>query len=322
MYRSSRGLLATLAFGALCGGASGSDRPPDETITGTSALSAVDDARDVVPTTPDRIGRILAQVMVNGQGPYRFMVDTGANHTALSASMLSRLGLSPDQGVLITVIGIVGSQTTASVHLDSVDAGLLHMRDVQIPVLAGPVLADIDGILGSDGLTDKTVTADFAHDRLTISRGVGGVPIADVVVPGHLISQRLLRIDCRIGGVSAKAVIDTGSPRSLANFALLNALLRRSRESASSAPTGVVDATEASQAAVIRPVPSLQFGTASVDNLYLTFGNFRIFKDWGLENQPAVLVGMDVLGTFAEITIDYRRQEFGVYPKADMISYR
>jgi hypothetical protein len=322
MYRSSRGLLATLALGALCGGASGSDRPPDETITGTSALSALDDGRDVVPTTPDRIGRILAQVMVNGRGPYRFMVDTGANHTALSASMLSRLGLSPDEGKLITVIGIVGSQTTASVHLNSVDAGLLHMRDVQIPVLAGPVLADIDGILGSDGLTDKTVTADFAHDRLTISRGIGGVPIGDVVVPGRLVSQGLLLIDCQFGGVSAKAVIDTGSPRTLANWALLNALLRRSGASAPSVPTGVVDATEASQAAVVRPVPSMRFGTASVDNLYLTFGNFRVFKDWGLENQPAVLVGMDVLGSFAEITIDYRRHEFGVYPRPEMITYR
>jgi hypothetical protein len=322
MDRSSRALLAALAFGVLCGGASGSDPPPDDNLTRSSARSALDDARDVVPTTPDRVGRILAQVMINGRGPYRFMVDTGANHTALSASMLSRLSLSPDEGALITVIGIVGSQTTASVHLDSVDAGLLHMRDVQLPVLAGPVLADIDGILGSDGLTDKTVTADFAHDRLTISRGLGGVPIGDVVVSGQLISQRLLRIDCQIGGVNAKAVIDTGSPRSLANFALLKALLRRSAESAASAPTGVVDATEAFQAAVIRPVPTMHFGTASVSNLYLTFGNFRVFKDWGLENQPAVLVGMDVLGSFAEITIDYRRQEFGVYPRPDMITYR
>ena len=66
----------------------------------------------------------------------------------------------------------------------------------------------------------------------------------------------------------------------------------------------------------------MHFGTASVSNLYLTFGNFRVFKDWGLENQPAVLVGMDVLGSFAEITIDYRRQEFGVYPRPDMITYR
>jgi predicted aspartyl protease len=263
--------------------------------------------------------RILARVTVNGRGPYRFMVDTGANHTALAASMLAELGLSVDRDRSVTVLGINGSVTAPSVHLEGLDVGALHLRDLQVPVLAGPLLDDIDGILGIDGLENKTVTADFMHNRFSVTGSLGGVPIGDVVIPGRLISNHLLQVSCQVNGIKAKAVIDTGSPRTLANWALLNALVRRSGASASSIPTGVIDATESLQPAVIERVSSVQFGAATISNPYLTFGAFRVFTTWGLEDQPALLIGMDLLGSFAEMSIDYRRKEFGVYPRVGMI---
>jgi predicted aspartyl protease len=142
------------------------------------------------------------------------------------------------------------------------------------------------------------------------------------VIPGRLISQHLLEVDCRVDGVKAKAIIDTGSARTLANWALLRALARRAGASAVSIPTDVVDATEALQAAVIEPVSVMQIGAATISNFYITFGTFRVFKTWGIEDQPAVLVGMDVLGSFAEISIDYRRKELGLYPRPGMISLK
>ena len=86
-------------------------------------------------------------------------------------------------------------------------------------------------------------------------------------------------------------------------------------------PGAVVDATEASQAAVLEPVPLMQIGTATIRNFYMTFGSFRVFSTWGLEARPAVLIGMDVLGSFAEMSIDYRRKELGLYPRPDMINF-
>ncbi|HEX6572433.1 MAG TPA: aspartyl protease family protein, partial [Steroidobacteraceae bacterium] len=41
-----------------------------------------------VPTRLDRAGRVLAPVMVNGQGPYRFILDTGANRAVLAPRVL------------------------------------------------------------------------------------------------------------------------------------------------------------------------------------------------------------------------------------------
>jgi predicted aspartyl protease len=315
--------MLALALGALCGSAAGGEAGSADLTPHSGTRAAADGTQALtIATTPERSDRILARVMVNGRGPYRFMVDTGANHTALAASMLPALGISADGNKTITVLGINGSVIAPSVHLDSLDAGGLHLSNLQVPVLAGPLLADIDGILGIDGLENKTMTANFLHDRFVVTGSLGGVPIGDVVVSGRLISQHLLEVDCRVNGVKAKAVIDTGSPRTLANWALLRALAQKSGPSASSIPTEVVDATEALQAAVIEPVSSMQIDAATISNLYVTFGTFRVFKTWGLEDQPAVLVGMDLLGSFAEISIDYRRKELGIYPRADMISLK
>ena len=47
------------------------------------------------PTRLDRVGRVVTPVVINGRGPFRFVLDTGANRSVLSASegrILSRQG--------------------------------------------------------------------------------------------------------------------------------------------------------------------------------------------------------------------------------------
>src|SRR5262245_22989425 len=48
------------------------------------------------PTRSDRLGRVVAPVIVNGQGPFRFIVDTGANRSAVSQALADQLGLTPN----------------------------------------------------------------------------------------------------------------------------------------------------------------------------------------------------------------------------------
>jgi len=309
-------LAAIVAMPGLGIAASDVADPRTDTLvvpSGSSALYAV-------PTTRDQIGRILAPVTVNGRGPFRFMVDTGANHTVIAASLLPLLGLAADFQSRLPVRGINGSVMAPTVRVSSLDAGALHLRDVQVPVLAGPVLAGIDGILGLDALDNRALTADFVHDRIAIGGAFSGVPLGDAIVPARLVSQRLFEIDGEVAGVPVKAIIDTGGPRTLGNRALWTALTRRSGAAVSAIPTGVIDATDASQSASFEQVPSMRFGTTTLNKPYVTFGEFPVFQLWGLEDQPALLLGMDVLGVFAEMTIDYRRRELGLLPRPEMIA--
>jgi hypothetical protein len=39
------------------------------------------------------------------------------------------------------------------------------------------------------------------------------------------------------------------------------------------------------------------------------YGDFNIFKVWDLQREPAIIIGMDVLGTVASLGIDFEHQD-------------
>ena len=57
-----------------------------------------EEPRFVAPTRHDRIGRIWAPVHINGQGPFRLVLDTGASHSALTPRLAETLGASSGVG--------------------------------------------------------------------------------------------------------------------------------------------------------------------------------------------------------------------------------
>ena len=264
----------------------------------------------------DRIGRIIAPVMINGRGPFRFMLDTGATHTVVAESTLARLELMPAPDTRIAVSGISGSEIAPTVHIDSLDAGDLHFRDLSLPVLAGPVFQGLDGILGMDGFDGMRLSADFLKDRITISRSRGQRPgAAYSIIQVEFLSERLLMVEGHVGRVRVKAIIDTGGTRTIGNRALLVALIERRQNSAQSVQTSVVDATQIWHPGMTGRVPAIRVGESTIGHLDVTFGDFEIFRTWRLQNEPALLIGVDALGTLADLTIDYRRKEVALLPR-------
>jgi hypothetical protein len=279
-------------------------------VGGPATAAPAIPASDAMATRRDRMDRIVVPVRINGRGPFHFMLDTGATRTVLSDSVLADLGLSANPDRPLTVIGVSGSLQVASVHIESIDAGELHFRELDLPVLGGPILAGLDGILGMDGLEGLRLSEDFIHDRTSIIRSTGrrtSFPYS--VVPVQFLSQRLLVADAYVGNVRARAIIDTGGPGSIGNLALLAALTHGPDAHKRGLQVPVLDATQALQQGVLARVPTLRLGAADIERLDVAFGDFHVFRSWGLQSQPAILIGMDVLGTFAELAIDYRRRE-------------
>jgi hypothetical protein len=301
--------LSAAAWGVARGGTA--------TPTAVPMAADSDQASTAISTRRDRIGRLIASVTINGHGPYHFMIDTGANRTVLAESLLAQLGIAPDRQHRINVLGISGEVDAATAHIDSLDTGALHFRDVRLPVLSGMVLDGIDGILGMDGFTGMAMAADFIHDTFTINDSKRQrAPANYSVVPVRFLSQRLLMIDAWVGRVRTRAIIDTGSTHTLGNPALLAALDRASERSGAERDTSVVDATQASQTGRDGRVPAVRLGTATINDLYVTFGDFHVFETWGLNRGPALLIGMDVLGTLAGLRIDFRNRELDLLPRS------
>ena len=85
-----------------------------EAPTGTHVMDDVavvaDEPRFVAPTRRDRIGRIWAPVEINGQGPFRLVLATGASHSALTPRLAHTLGLKMDVDNLVNPIDKLSAQ--------------------------------------------------------------------------------------------------------------------------------------------------------------------------------------------------------------------
>src|SRR5436190_7718717 len=72
------------------------------------------------PTRLDRIGRVMTMVMVNGKGPFRFVIDTGASRSTLAPHLAKSLGLTqPGRNVMLN--GVTGVAEVPTVVVDSLE---------------------------------------------------------------------------------------------------------------------------------------------------------------------------------------------------------
>jgi hypothetical protein len=265
-------------------------------------------------TRIDRTGRVLAPVYVNGRGPYRFILDTGANRSALSSRLVTELELEIAADSAIEVHGVTGSATLPAARDVTLIAGEIVVKLNRMPVLTPGVLADADGILGIEGLAGARIEVDFTRDRVEVTRSSARAPAGYLVVPVTLRHGGLLRTTARVGRVRAIAIIDTGAERSLGNLPLREALLaRRSRKHKERAAT-VLGATEDVTEGTYFLSPKVLIGDAELDHLEITFGDLHVFRLWNVADEPTIVIGMDLLGTAKQLAIDYRRQEIQIRP--------
>ena len=59
-------------------------------------------------------------------------------------------------------------------------------------------------------------------------------------------------------------------------------------------------------------IPSIVAGQLIVRNADIMFSDLHIFEHWHLTSQPALLIGMDVLGKLDTLVIDYGLRELQV----------
>jgi predicted aspartyl protease len=265
------------------------------------------------PTSADRAGRILAAVVIDGRGPYRFILDTGANRSALSSRLAAELGLEPAQGNTVNLHGVTGFAALPFVEVAALTAGDFSYDPGPLPILPTTVFADADGILGMEGFADSRIEVDFKANRVSIERSTGRRAGNGFIVIRARNYRGLLVVDGSISGVPVKAIVDTGAERTLGNAALRDALLRRT-VSQRHTQSRVIGATEQTYDGTSFVVQALRLGTTRLTNLPITFGDMHVFNVWGLDDEPAVLVGMDLIGTLHRFAVDYKRSEIQLMP--------
>jgi hypothetical protein len=263
----------------------------------------------VAPTRRDRIGRIWAPVLIDGKGPFRLVLDTGATRSAVTARTAQLLDAAPSEDGTTRVTGFTGSAIVPTIHVETLEVGELLMGPTNLPVLAD-VFGGAQGVLGIEGLANKRIYADFTHDELVIARSHGERARNDFTVVPLKLEHGLLVASVMVGRIRAKAIIDTGAQSTVGNVALRNALM-------SHAPHGgpreeIIGVTLDVQSGDYLPAPDIDFGHMSVKGVRITFGDMYLFQHWGMTDEPALTLGMDLLGSFDVLIIDYARHELQI----------
>jgi len=256
--------------------------------------------------------RLTTAVYINGRGPYRFLVDTGAERTLIAAELAAQLALPRGRNVLVE--GIIRDEPAVLVEIASLRMGSLLCPALEVPALPRRML-EVDGYLGLDVLDRHRVVLDFRAGTLTVARPQGFFAALwahrdEAVVHTLGGSGRLRASDCLVDGVRAAAFVDTGAEASVSNPALYAALCARAASrQRTGGPVTLYGVTGGTLPGLSTNIDEIRLG-----ELHLTYTPFvvaplEVFDVWGLSGEPALLFGMDCLRRFARVSIDYGRQE-------------
>jgi predicted aspartyl protease len=277
--------------------------PPDEL---SEVVIQAPEPRFVAPTRRDQIGRIWAPVWINDKGPYRLVLDTGANHSGVTAQVAALLGIPLDQSPPLLLRGVMGIATVPTIRVNSFTVGDLTLGPAILPIVTD-AMGGAEGVLATDEFKDKRIVIDFKHDQIDIRRSHNEhARLGFVTISLEHSAAGLLMFHALVGSVHIQAIIDTGGQRTIGNLAMRDALIRRH---AQGRPVQIFDVTAESQTGETFPSPPIQLGSIEILGAGITYGEMPIFERWDLVKEPALLIGMDMIGLLDTFIIDYRRHE-------------
>jgi predicted aspartyl protease len=252
-------------------------------------------------------------VYINEKGPFRLVLDSGATRSAVTANVAATLGLRMDQTPPVLLRGVTGSEVTPTIGVDSVVVGDLYVGSSILPIV-DDAFGGAEGLLGTEGMQDKRIFIDFRNDFINVSRSKDRrADRGFQALPFLKGANNLLIVNARVGNTPVLAIIDTGAQSTIGNEALKFELGRRLTHQRQSKDE-ITGATGAKQTGIGAEVSPITIGDISIRNAHVTFGDMHIFDFWKVKDEPAILIGMDVLGLLDTIVIDYKRREIHIKP--------
>ncbi|HEV2363027.1 MAG TPA: aspartyl protease family protein [Caulobacteraceae bacterium] len=286
---------------------------------GTSSRLAPLGAEAYAPPTTlkavvDLWRRMTVPVEVNGTGPWQFVVDTGANQSVISAELMRKLGLPP--GKLAPLNGIAGVDiaptTQASLKLGNIDQDERTFSVLPAAGIGG------DGMLGLDHLDGKRLTLDFRRQRVQIEQS-GRTEFSfgnEYVLTPHRRDGQLVLVDVKVGGAPVKAFIDSGAEATIGNLCL-----KAQAFSGAGGPAwrreGILSATGQTVEAEVAQLSALRIAGLELFDWSVAFADLHTFQLWDLVHEPAILLGVDLLSRFEQVSLDFGRDEIHFRLPAD-----
>ena len=308
-----RARLLTIAITALAGSSALCAQTRTTTLEAVSTPGEVDKTTQTedVKFRTDADERMTVPVHLQGSGPYRFLVDTGADRTAISRQLADRLQLKVGQRANLHSVAGPSLVMTATVpHLQLTRKA---MKVTDAPLLERANMG-ADGIIGVDALRSQRVMFDFEAKTMSI------VPAATpdfkaepgtIVVEATRKNGRLVLTEARADGARLSVVLDTGAQVSIGNEALRQRLQGRNMLKGSQ-PVELESVTGQKITGDFMMIRELEIGGVSLRNLGVVFADAHTFRQLKLDRKPALLLGMNAMRAFKKVSIDFANKKLRV----------
>ena len=274
---------------------------------------------DIIRTVGDGHDRLTVPVRIGNNGPYDFLIDTGAERTVLARGLADRLGLVPNGRA--TLIGVAGSLAVDLVDVAEVRLGRRSFYDLSALLLEGSHIG-ADGIIGLDGLRNQRVLIDFKRNLIAVddAHELGGNRGFEIIVRARRRGDQLIMTNALIDGIKTDVVIDTGAQSTIGNRALQRAMARRRAPER----TSLTSVTGQVIAADLVFAHRVTIGSLDFSELAMIFADAPPFERLNLSEKPALLLGMAQLRAFQRVAIDFQEKKilFDLPPESGQTGWR
>jgi predicted aspartyl protease len=276
---------------------SGQEPPP-------ASPTAQEDEGTVLGTEDDRWARMTVPVTIGDNGPYAFVVDTGAERTSIARELASdlRLGLG-NRARLHSMTEVSNIQT---VLIPALEVGGRSVRRIHAPALQRRYIG-AEGILGVDSLQSQRVSFDFVRQQMTVMnshRPEESWPADTIVVTARNRLGHLVLVDASVEGQKVWVIVDTGAQTTVGNNVLRRKLEQKGRLRAT-VPITLQSVTGGQMPADQTIVKRIRLGGIDINDMPIAFADVHPFAKLGLSDRPALLLGMDALRLFDRVSVDF-----------------
>lgn len=207
---------------------------------------------------------------------------------------------------------MVGVKERPSVFIDTLKVGTRNQRRIRAPSLPS-FGGHVDGVLGIDWLKGQRLVLDFRRKSIEITASRHeNASVTRVIVPARRRLGQLTIVDADLGGHKISAMIDSGSQATMCNTPLRDLVnkmeahepFRRQHETVK-----LETIAGESFSGEMFYLPFLRLGGLQLGNVPVVYADTHVFDLWGLKEQPAIVLGMDLLTQFDAVALDFGRSQ-------------
>lgn len=234
----------------------------------------------------------MVGVHVNGEGPFPFIVDTGASRSVIYRSLTALMNIQAvplKSRSIITASGYKRVQVFDVKDLFALGQTLYIEDTVGLPDIIG---SSAKGLIGVDVLAGKTLVLKPLDDLAMLLQSSDMLKEEQgwSYIQGRPVAYGSLALEVEIGGVTVPLIVDTGASHTVVNSAGADAMGRSGLKSLKVA--AIIAGARSSKQIII---PQIALAGIELENTKIYVADVPVFRMLGAGSVPAMILGMDLL---------------------------